>query len=64
VERARAAGPSSGADLANNLRPAAFANKSIDAAFTFDPYLAAIVEQDTARLWMTSGQIVPTTSSP
>src|SRR5262249_39534800 len=36
-----------------------FANKSIDVAFTFDPYLTAIAEQDTARLWITSGQVIP-----
>ncbi len=42
-------------ELPNNLHPAALANKSIDVAFTFDPYLTAIVEQGTAGLWITSG---------
>jgi ABC-type nitrate/sulfonate/bicarbonate transport system substrate-binding protein len=46
-------------EFPNNLQPAAFANKSIDVAFTFDPYLTAILEQDTARMWFTSGQVIP-----
>jgi len=38
---------------------AAFANKSIDVAYTFEPFLSAMQSKGLADLWMPSGQLVP-----
>jgi len=38
---------------------AAFANKNVDVAFTFEPYITTMVNQGVAKMWMTSGHIIP-----
>lgn len=38
---------------------AAFANKNIDVAYTFEPYITTMTNQKLARMWMPSGQIIP-----
>lgn len=38
---------------------AAFANKSIDFAYLFEPFLTTVLSQGTAKIWKTSGQITP-----
>ncbi|HLG69215.1 MAG TPA: ABC transporter substrate-binding protein [Chloroflexota bacterium] len=40
-------------------QPAAMANKSLDVTYAFQPFSTVMVNQKTARLWKTSGQIIP-----
>jgi len=38
---------------------AAFANQSIDAAYVFEPSRTRLLDQDLARVWRNSGEIIP-----
>jgi NitT/TauT family transport system substrate-binding protein len=40
-------------------QPAAMSNKSIDVTYAFQPFSTVMVNQKLARLWKSSGQIVP-----
>ena len=40
-------------------QPAAMANKSLDVTYAFQPFSTVMVNQKSARLWKTSGQIIP-----
>jgi NitT/TauT family transport system substrate-binding protein len=40
-------------------QPAAMANKSLDVTYAFQPFSTVMVNQKTARLWKSSGQIIP-----
>jgi NitT/TauT family transport system substrate-binding protein len=46
-------------DVAHVDQVAAFANKSIDVAYSFEPYINALVDQGFARMWIPSGQLIP-----
>jgi len=40
-------------------QPAAMSNKSIDITYAFQPFSTVVVNQKLARLWKSSGQIIP-----
>jgi len=37
----------------------AFANKSLDATYNFEPNVTTMIERDVADMWITSGQLIP-----